>query len=117
MLGLFNGWAITLVEISCRSSPPWSMFMVARGLALIMPKILGVYLPAIFKWMPIEFWNANVADYSIGIDRTRSFEDIVGNFLGFPIPIILMISLYIVGAIILQYTRLGRVTLAIGINR
>jgi len=115
MLGLFNGWAITRLNI-LPFIATLVMFMVARGLALIMPKILGVYLPAIFKWMPIEFWNANVADYSIGIDRTKPFQDIVGNFLGFPIPIILMISLYVLGAIILQYTRLGRVTLAIGGN-
>ncbi len=57
-----------------------------------------------------------MADYSIGIDRTKSFQSIVGDLGGIPIPIILIVVVYVLGAILLKYSRFGLHTLAIGGN-
>ena len=115
LIGLFNGWVVAKLNIQPFIATLVT-FMAARGLALITPKIMAIYLPAIFRNTPIEFWNNNVADYSIGIDRTKSFQSIVGDVGGLPIPIILFVIAFIVGAILLQFTRFGRHTLAIGGN-
>jgi galactofuranose transport system permease protein len=115
LIGLFNGWMVGKLGIQPFIATLIT-FMAARGLALIMPKIFAIYLPAIFKSTPIEFWNTNVADYSIGIDRTKSFQSIVGDVGGIPIPIIMIVVVYVIGAIVLSYTRFGRHTLAVGGN-
>lgn len=115
LIGLLNGWVVAKLNVQPFIATLIT-FMAARGLALIMPKIFAIYLPAIFRNTPIEFWNNNVADYSIGIDRTKTFQSIVGDVGGIPIPIILFVVAYAIGAILLQYTRFGRHTLAIGGN-
>jgi galactofuranose transport system permease protein len=116
LIGLFNGWMVGKLKIQPFIATLIT-FMAARGLALIAPKIFAIYLPAIFGNVPIEFWNANVADYSIGIDRTKNFQTITGDAAGgIPIPIILIVLAYAIGAIVLGYTRFGRHTLAVGGN-
>lgn len=114
LIGLFNGWSVSRLGI-LPFIATLITFMAARGLALIMPKIFGIYLANLFPNVPWD-WGTNVADYSIMIDRTKDFQAIVGNFLGLPIPLWLIIIAYSIGAILLQYTRFGRVTLAIGGN-
>jgi ribose transport system permease protein len=115
LIGLFNGWMVGKLGIQPFIATLIT-FMAARGLALIAPKIFAIYLPAIFPNTPIEFWNANVADYSIGIDRTKSFQAITGELWGIPVPIIMIVVAYAIGAIVLGYTRFGRHTLAVGGN-
>jgi ribose transport system permease protein len=115
LIGVFNGWVVTRLNVQPFIATLVT-FMAARGLALIMPKIFAIYLPAIFRNTPVEFWNNNVVDFSIGIDRTKSFQSIVGNFAGISIPIMLFVLAYIIGAVLLKYTRFGRHTLAIGGN-
>lgn len=115
LIGLFNGWVIARLKLQAFIATLVT-FMAARGLALIMPKIFAVYLPAIFPGTPVDFWANNVADYSIGIDRTKTFQSIVGDAGGIPIPIILIVVVYVIGAIILRYTPFGRSSLAIGDN-
>ncbi len=114
LIGLFNGWAIARLGI-LPFIATLVTFMGARGLALIMPKIFGIYFANLFPNVPWS-WVDNVADYSIGIDRTQNFQAILEPFLGIPIPVWLIIIAYAVGAVLLQYTRFGRVTLAIGGN-
>lgn len=114
LIGLFNGWTISKLGI-LPFIATLVTFMAARGLALIMPKIFGIYLANLFpnvSWSWVEY----VADYSIVIDRSQNFQAIIGNFLGLPIPVWLILIAYTLGAILLQYTRFGRVTLAIGGN-
>jgi galactofuranose transport system permease protein len=115
LIGLFNGWMVGKLGLQPFIATLIT-FMAARGFALIMPKIFAIYLPAIFRSVPLEFWNANVADYSIGIDRTKTFQSIVGDVGGVPIPIIMIVVAYVIGAIVLGYTRFGRHTLAVGGN-
>ncbi|MGW8250041.1 MAG: ABC transporter permease [Anaerolineales bacterium] len=114
LIGLFNGWAIARLGI-LPFIATLVTFMAARGLALIMPKIFGIYLANIFPNVPWS-WTDNVADYSIVIDRTQNFQAILQPFLGIPLPVWFIIIAYAVGALLLQYTRFGRVTLAIGGN-
>lgn len=114
LIGLFNGWSVAKLGI-LPFIATLVTFMGARGLALIMPKIYGIYLNNLFPNVPWS-WTDNVADYSIGIDRSQNFQAILGNFLGLPIPVWLIIIAYFIGAILLQYTRFGRVTLSIGDN-
>ena len=115
LIGLFNGWMVARLKIQPFIATLIT-YMGARGLALIMPKIFAIYLPAIFSSTPTTFWANNVADYSISIDRTKNFQTIVGNLGVIPIPIILIVLTYVIGAILLQYSRFGRHTLAIGGN-
>jgi ribose transport system permease protein len=115
LIGLFNGWMVGKLGIQPFIATLIT-FMAARGLALIAPKIFAIYLPALFPNVPIEFWNANVADYSIGIDRTKNFQSITGEIWGIPIPIIMIVVAYAIGAIVLGYSRFGRHTLAVGGN-
>lgn len=114
LIGLFNGWVIARLGILA-FVVTLTTFMAARGLALIMPKIFGVYLANLFPNVPWS-WVDNVADYSIAIDRTQNFQGILQNFLGLPLPVWFIIIAYLIGAVLLQYTRFGRVTLAIGGN-
>jgi ribose/xylose/arabinose/galactoside ABC-type transport system permease subunit len=115
LIGLFNGWTVGKLNIQPFVATLVT-FMAARGLALIMPKIFAIYIPGIIKGLPIEFWNKNVADYSIAIDRTKPFQAIVGDVFGIPIPLIIIVVAYAIGALLLQYTRFGRITLAVGGN-
>lgn len=115
LIGLFNGWMVGKLNIQPFIATLIT-FMAARGFALIMPKIFAIYLPAIFRSVPLEFWNANVADYSIGIDRTKNFQTITGDIGSIPIPIIMIVVAYVIGAIVLGYSRFGRHTLAVGGN-
>lgn len=114
LIGLFNGWAVARLGI-LPFIATLVTFMAARGLALIMPKIFGIYLANLFPNAPWS-WVDNVADYSIGIDRTQNFQAILQPFLGIPLPVWFIIIAYVIGALLLQYTRFGRVTLAIGGN-
>ncbi len=80
LIGLFNGWTISKLGI-LPFIATLVTFMAARGLALIMPKIFGIYLANLFpnvSWNWVEY----VADYSIVIDRSQNFQAIIGNFLG-----------------------------------
>jgi ribose transport system permease protein len=115
LFGIFNGLMVTRLKIQPFIATLIT-FMAARGLSLIMPKIFAIYLPALFPNTSKEFWANNVADYSIGIDRTRDLQSIIGNFGAIPIPIIIIVISYAAGMILLHYTRFGRHVLAIGGN-
>jgi galactofuranose transport system permease protein len=115
LFGLFNGFLIAKLNLQPFIAT-LTTFMAARGLALIMPKIFAVYIPALFPGTSIEFWANNVADYSIGIDRTKGLQSLVGNIGSVPVPIIFIVVFYLSGVILLRYTRFGRNILAIGGN-
>lgn len=115
LIGLFNGVVIARWNIQPFIATLVT-FMAARGMSLIMPKVFAIYMPALFPGVPLELWNNNVLDFSILIDRTKNIQDILMDFLGTPIPIIMMFVAYIIGEIALQYTHFGRRTLAIGGN-
>lgn len=115
LIGLFNGFLVSKLNMQPFIAT-LTTFMAARGLALIMPKIFAIYLPALFPGISKDFWANNVADYSIGIDRTKDMQSIVGNIGSVPIPIIIIVIAYLIGIVVLQYTRFGRHVLSIGGN-
>ncbi len=93
VVGILNGWIIARLGIA-----PFivtlAMLLAARGMALVLSK------------------NA-----SVSIDTSSGLNLLVwGNFLGIPIPIYILVVTYIVGSIILNFTRFGRHILAIGGN-
>lgn len=93
LVGLFNGWVIAWFKI-----PPFiatlAMLLAARGMALILSN------------------NA-----SISVDTSSDFTSITSsNLFGVPIPVYLLIVAYIIGSIVLNFTRFGRHVLAIGGN-
>lgn len=93
VIGFFNGWVITRLRI-----PPFiatlAMLIGARGLALLASG------------------NATVA--------AASNNDFVlintGNLLGVPMPICILIAAFVIGSLMLNFTRFGRHVLAIGGN-
>lgn len=115
LIGMFNGLVIARWNIQPFIATLVT-FMAARGMSLIMPKVFAIYLPAVFPGVPIETWANNVLDFSIIIDRTKNIQDILMDFGGIPIPIILMIVVFIIGEVALQFSHFGRRTLAIGGN-
>ncbi len=92
LVGLFNGWVIAWLGI-----PPFittlATLLAGRGMALIL---------------------ANNA--SIGVDAGSGFVEIGRNAFVIPIPVIIMVTAYIIGSVTLNYTRFGRHVLAIGGN-
>ncbi len=93
LVGLFNGLVITRLKI-----PPFiatlAMLIGARGLALLVSG------------------NATLA-----ADSNNDFTLIyAGSFLDIPIPIYILIAAYVVGSIVLNFTRFGRHVLAVGGN-
>lgn len=93
LLGLLNGLVITRLGI-----PPFiatlAMFLAARGIALIL-----------------------APSGSISLDNSGGFADInQGSVLGVPIPVLLLALAFLLGSIMLNYTRFGRHVLAIGGN-
>ena len=76
LIGLFNGYLIAKLNIQPFIAT-LTTFMAARGLALIMPKIFAIYIPALLPGTDKNFWANNVADYSIGIDRTKNLQDLL----------------------------------------
>ncbi|MFN8457321.1 MAG: ABC transporter permease [Anaerolineae bacterium] len=92
LVGLFNGWVIAKLSI-----PPFittlATLLAGRGMALILAK------------------NA-----SVGVDGGSGFIEIGRNAFGIPIPVIILVVAYIIGSVILNYTRFGRHVLALGGN-
>jgi ribose transport system permease protein len=92
LLGLLNGWQIAWLRL-----PPFivtlAMLLATSGLALILAN------------------NAFVS-----VDFESGFIEIGKDFLGLPIPLIIMLIAYSAGSIILNYTGFGRHVLAIGGN-
>jgi galactofuranose transport system permease protein len=99
LLGLCNGLMITRLGI-----PPFiatlAMFLAARGLALVLAPNGAVSL-----------------DNSSGFDKINSGSLFaVDAFGGIPVPALLLVLAFVLGAIALNYTRWGRHVLAIGGN-
>lgn len=93
VIGLINGLAITWLRV-----PPFivtlAMLLGARGMALIVSN------------------NA-----TISVNANNDFPTLYdGNWLGIPVPIYLLIAIFIIGTVLLNYTRFGRHVLAIGGN-
>ncbi len=93
LLGLISGTVIARLHIF-----PFivtlAMLLAARGLALILAK-----------------------NTSVAVSYTSGFTWIgQGDILGIPVPAIILIVAYIIGSIMLNYTRWGRHVLAIGDN-
>lgn len=92
-VGLFNGWVIAWLRI-----PPFiatlAMLLGAHGLALVLAK------------------NA-----TISVDTSSNFTSItLGSLFGIPIPVYILVVAYIIGSIVLNFTRYGRHVLAVGGN-
>jgi ribose/xylose/arabinose/galactoside ABC-type transport system permease subunit len=97
LVGLINGWIIAWLRI-----PPFittlAMMLAARGLALILA-------------------NIPPNDSFVSVDTTSDFISIGTYYLGpLPIPVILLVVSYLVGSLVLNFTRFGRHVLAIGGN-
>jgi len=93
VVGLINGLAITWLRV-----PPFivtlAMLLGARGMALIVSN------------------NA-----TISVNASNDFPTLYGGtWLGIPVPIYLLVAIFIIGAVLLNYTRFGRHVLAIGGN-
>jgi galactofuranose transport system permease protein len=92
LLGLFNGWVIARLGIAPFIAT-LAMLLGARGIALIMTTT------------------------SISIDPSYGFDQInSGSFFGIPAPVVILVVVYIIGSIVLNYTGFGRYTLALGGN-
>ncbi len=100
-VGVINGWAIALLKI-----PPFittlATLLAARGLALLLSN------------------NA-----SVNVDSTSDFTTIANNItFGFnifgigsiPIVVLILIVAYVIGSLVLNFTRFGRHVLAVGGN-
>jgi galactofuranose transport system permease protein len=93
LLGLINGLVITRLGI-LPFIATLAMLLAARGLALVLS-----------------------GNQSVGVSPDGGFIDIgQGDFLGVPIPALIMFVLYGVGWLILERTSFGRHTLALGGN-
>ncbi len=93
IVGLINGMAITRLRV-----PPFiatlAMQLAARGMALILSS------------------NA-----TLSTNTTNDFPLIFqGTWLGLPIPIYLLVAAFLMGSLVLNFTRFGRHVLAIGGN-
>lgn len=93
LVGCFNGWAITQLRV-----PPFiatlAMLIGARGLALLVS-----------------------GGATVSADANNDFPSIyAGSFLGIPVPIYLLIIIFLLSSLVLNYTRFGRHVLAIGGN-
>ncbi len=92
LVGLINGAIITRLGI-----PPFivtlAMLLATSGVALILAN------------------NAYVS-----VDSSTGFIEVGKNIGGVPIPVLIMLGAYLVGAIVLNYTRFGRHVLAVGGN-
>lgn len=94
LVGCFNGWAITQLRI-----PPFiatlAMLIGARGLALLVS-----------------------GGATVSAAANNDFPTIyAGSFLGIPIPIYILIIIFLLSSLVLNYTRFGRHVLAIGGNK
>jgi ribose transport system permease protein len=93
LVGCFNGWAITQLRV-----PPFiatlAMLIGARGLALLVS-----------------------GGATVSADANNDFPSIyAGSFLGIPVPIYILIIIFVLSSLVLNYTRFGRHVLAIGGN-
>lgn len=93
LVGLFNGWAITRLAIA-----PFigtlAMLLAARGVALML---------------------ANNA--AVNVDTTAGFINLgLHSVAGVPIPVLIVAVAYMLGLLVLNYTRFGRHVLAVGGN-
>src|SRR5206468_10063500 len=93
VVGLINGWIIARLRI-LPFIVTLAMLLAARGLALILAK-----------------------NTSVGVATNTGFIPFgQGDFLGVPIPAIVLALAYICGVIVLRFTRFGRHVLALGGN-
>lgn len=93
LVGLFNGWVITRLNIAPFITT-LAMLLAARGAGLLLAH-----------------------DASVSIDNTHGFATInQGSLFGAPIPVIILVVAYILGSIALNYTGFGRHVLALGGN-
>ena len=93
LVGCFNGWAITQLRV-----PPFiatlAMLIGARGLALLVS-----------------------GGATVSADANNDFPSIyASSFLGIPVPIYILIIIFVLSSLVLNYTRFGRHVLAIGGN-
>lgn len=92
-IGLINGWVIAWLKI-----PPFittlAMLLAARGMALLLSNGVSVY--------------ANTSNDFVSVGQYY--------IAGIPISVLILAGAYIIGAILLSYTRFGRHVLAIGGN-
>ncbi|MDP9311708.1 MAG: ABC transporter permease [Chloroflexota bacterium] len=93
LIGLFNGWVITRFNIAPFITT-LAMLLGARGAALLLAK------------------NA-----AVSVDTAGGYVAIgLNGVLGIPFPVIMLLVAYVLGSIVLNYTRFGRHVLAIGGN-
>lgn len=92
LFGLFNGWLIAWLKM-----PP---FIVTLGTLLATSGLALIFANNSF----------------VGVDATTGFIEIGKDFLGIPVPVIMLVISYIIGSVVLNYTRFGRQVLAIGGN-
>ncbi|MDQ2716201.1 MAG: ABC transporter permease [Chloroflexota bacterium] len=93
VIGLFNGLVIAHLRI-----PPFiatlAMLLAARGLALVAAQ-----------------------EATVSVNSHTDFTSIyTGNWFGLPIPLYMLVAAYLIGSLVLNFTRFGRHVLAIGGN-
>ena len=92
VLGLLNGLLTNFLRINPLVTTLATYFMY-RGLALHITKAANIFVPK-----PARFLG-------------------IGEIVGFPVPLLVVLTVCIVGVIVLNYTRFGRYVLAIGASR
>ena len=91
--GFINGWLVSRFRI-LPFIATLAMMLAARGIALILAK-----------------------NTSVAVSYTSNFTTLgQGDFLGAPIPALIMIVAYVIGSIVLNFTGFGRHVLAVGGN-
>jgi D-xylose transport system permease protein len=139
LIGLFNGWMITRFRIA-----PFiitlGMMVIARGGALIFSDGAAIsptgdafnelgqgYLPVkatlilcglVFVGLTYRSIRKgrNWAALSVGLGAAACSAYVFGNYNGLPYPVLIFAALAVAGGWILERTRMGRFTLALGGN-
>ena len=93
LIGLFNGWAVTRLRI-LPFIATLAMLIGARGLALLVS-----------------------GGATVSANSNNDFASIFSGLqFGIPIPVYILAAAFIIGSLVLNYTRFGRHVLAIGGN-
>jgi ribose/xylose/arabinose/galactoside ABC-type transport system permease subunit len=101
LVGLINGFLVTYVGINPLITT-LGMFSIVRGLALVISG--GLTVPV----------------FDMAGTQAQAYEQFAwlgeGTIAGIPVPVVIMIGLFIVGLIVMRFTTYGRAMYAIGGN-
>jgi ribose/xylose/arabinose/galactoside ABC-type transport system permease subunit len=101
LVGLINGFLVTYVGINPLITT-LGMFSIVRGLALVISG--GLTVPV----------------FDMAGTQQQAYEQFAwlgeGTIAGIPVPVVIMIGLFIIGLVVMRYTTYGRAMYAIGGN-